>query len=149
MTIQQAMTLKAKFWEKVAHKVVKMIKMETMQGKGADGNFPKYKNSYAKQKAKGTGRRQGNKQVNPPNLRYSGDMMRDLKKLHHDKYGMKVGWASFGKRVEFNADRKRPISTEANPASKTVQNYVFGRFQAAMMGNLRKATKVTKLTIGK
>jgi len=149
MTIQQAMTLKAKFWEKVAHKVVKMIKMETMQGKGADGKFPKYKNSYAKQKAKGTGRRQGNKQVSPPNLRYSGDMMRDLKKLQHNKYGMKVGWASFGKRVEFNAERKRPISTEINPASKTVQNYVYGRFRAGMLGNLKKATKVTKLTIGK
>ena len=170
ITIHRAVSLKPKFWKKLAFAVVKKIKAETKKGVGAEGEFKKLSNrpskwvainvkksarkklkifSYKEAKAADAFPRQmTGVKVSPTDLRLTGDMMRDLKMLGHNAYGMKVGWAIHGAKVQYQADQGRPISTEANPTSEKIQQYVFGQLKSVMKSNLMKATKTTKLKIG-
>lgn len=118
------------FWKKLGDKCVMLLKAITDKGVDYKGEaFPPYCQEYADQKSKklprqknktlkeaGAGFRQASTRISPPDLRFSGEMMRDLKTLGADENGSHIGWATFGDRASWNADMGRAIIDFANDA---------------------------------
>lgn len=100
----------AKFWRMLGDRCVNLMKRVTDRGVDYAGeSFPPYSASYAEAKAAKAMKRQASRRVNPPDLRLSGDMMRDLKTQSADATGAVIGWAAFGDRATWNADMGRAI----------------------------------------
>jgi hypothetical protein len=127
--LSSAVKRDAKFWRLLGDKCVNLLKRITDKGVDFEGNaFPDYSQAYAESKARsrpkknpgtkaaGAGKGQASRRTNPPDLRFSGGMMRDLKTSGADANGSDIGWATFGDRVSWNADMGRAIIDLANDA---------------------------------
>lgn len=103
------------FWRVVGNKAVRALKDQTAKGRDFDGAaFPAYKDEYRKAKMAGKFKRQASKSGNP-NLRLTGDMMRDLKVLGIGQRYVEIGWPAFGDRMTWNAEGGRAIIDVDSP----------------------------------
>jgi len=153
------------FMQDIGNIIIKEIKTQTKKGMAVTGaKFPAYGSSYKKYKAiggtktrgenKGNKRfpRQSSKQVNPPDLRLTGDMIRDLKHIGMPTdNSIKVGWPTFGQRVKFQQKRKtnkRLITTESNPVYSMAHRKIQKRIDRYIKKEMNKRTKSITNKIG-
>lgn len=144
-------------WREAGDVAVRETKQLTAQGKGAEGQFPAYSEDYRRRKSQGWIGRNGKpkrfkRQASysaTPDLRLTGDMMRDLATLEVTDHGVIVGWAVHGARVEHNAGNGRPISTDEQPLARSVIDAVMARINAALDANERAASGTETITVGK
>lgn len=98
------------FWRSLGSKCINLVKRVTDSGRDFSGApFPGYSEKYAERKAEGKVKRQASQRVSPPDLRLTGDMMQDLRRLSVSKEGVVIGWATFGDRLEWNAQMGRAV----------------------------------------
>jgi hypothetical protein len=97
------------FWRTLGNKCVRLLKDTTAAGRDFDGQgFPAYSEGYAEAKRARKFKRQASTSTKP-DLRLSGDMMRDLKLLSASKVDAVLGWPTFGDRLFWNAEAGRAV----------------------------------------
>lgn len=113
------------FWGTLGAKCINLMKRITDAGRDFEGNpFPPYSSAYSAAKAKGGMKRQASQRVSPPDLRLSGDMMMDLKRLEVSKDGVVLGWATYGDRAQWSAEMGRAVinfNNDSNPHPAVAQ----------------------------
>jgi len=134
LQLQDVLDRTPRFWRALGNKCVGLLKAYAAKGLDFEGRaFPGYSAKYAETKAAGrpkksggsakqagAGKRQASRQTNPPDLKFSGDMLRDLKVQEADTQGVVFGWSVLGDRLQWNADRGRSLidmdsTTEVHP----------------------------------
>ncbi len=97
------------FWRTLGNKCVRLLKDTTAAGRDFDGqSFPGYSEAYEEAKRARKFKRQASTSTKP-DLRLSGDMMRDLKVLSSSKVDAVIGWPTFGDRLFYNAEAGRAV----------------------------------------
>ncbi len=148
--------------KKIGNIVIQTIKKESKKGIGSDGEkWDSYDDLYAKMKSEGGRKtrgankgkkrfpRQSSKQTSPPNLRLSGDMMRDLKQIGRaTKTNVRVGWPTFGARVIHNIKNGRSLGDENNPISPSAQAKIDKMVHTHIVKELNKKPKKITHKIG-
>lgn len=127
------------FWRKFGLRAVQLVRRLAARGLDFQGQpFPEYSAKYAERKAAGrnkkgksgaskevgAGKRQASRQVNPPDLRFTGDMLLDLQMLAVDEKGFVIGWGIYGDRAQWNADRGRALfdfGSDTDPHPKIME----------------------------
>lgn len=145
------------FWGTLANKCVGLLKRYANAGTAFDGTkFPDYSPEYAKRKSGGrktdggsgaakkvgAGTRQSSRQINPPNLQFSGDMMRDCKRIAFDGSSATIGWPTFGDRLEWNATMGRSlVDLEGDTPHPQIQDEVFRALELDTEEKIKKWEK--------
>ncbi len=138
------------FWGKLANDVVRKMKEHGAKGgKDAAGRpFKKYSDSYRSQKGAGKIRRQSSNSTKP-DLMLTGDMWKDLKQIGSaTKDGATIGWASWGNKVEWNAEMGRTITTDKNPVAPSIQRFILKEIDKETSKNLKKVADTTTIRVG-
>lgn len=139
----------AGWWKATGEAVQLEVRAQTEKGIGANGKFKPYSASYAKQKPKGTIKRQANTQVSPPNLELTGEMMLDLKTIDPQANEVSVGWLVWGERVRYNAARGRALSTKENAFVKSALRLIDRLVRAKMREQMNATRGVKVIRVGK
>ena len=97
------------FWRTLGNKFVRLMKDMTAASRDFDGQaFPAYSQAYQEAKTGRKFKRQASTSGRP-DLRLTGDMMRDLKVVAADKTHALVGWTAWGDKAQWNADMGRAM----------------------------------------
>ena len=96
-------------WEKIGIGLISRIRRDAQQGLSQEigsARFEPYTESYKKKKEKGTPikGRATDSQTSPPNLKYTGDMLRDITVENPTKNGVIIRF-KHGERVQYNRDK--------------------------------------------
>jgi len=144
------------WWRGMGDRLVKLIRLQTAAGKGADGQaFPAYTDEYRDRKVagvargktkRGLGRAQASRSSRP-DLVLTGQMMQDLQTLEATDTSVKVGWPVQGAKVIWNEETGRAITTEEDPLAAPVWSYFERLLDNEIDRRLREAAKSEKLRI--
>lgn len=137
-----------KTWRDIADGAVRAIKKLTDSGRGVDGAFPAYVASYLKRKTAGKFKRQASQSATP-DLKLTGDMMRDLKTVSANDTSAVIAWPAHGQKVRWNAESGRAISTPEKPVADEVGKYVLFEVDSAVEKNIKAARTSQTYRFGK
>lgn len=109
LRLSDVLTRTPAFWRTLGNKCVRLLKDITASSRDFDGQaFPAYSQAYQEAKTGRKFKRQASTSGRP-DLRLSGDMMRDLKVLQTDAKGTTLGWPTLGDRLFWNAEGGRAV----------------------------------------
>ena len=125
LIMSQKLTRK-QFWIRLGEELCDKIRTRTKKGQDVDdSNFKKLSKGYEKYKKAGGGPRQSSRKVQPTDLQYTGDMLRDLQVRGSSDEHVTIGWTgAMAERVRENEERGRFISKEHKPISTSEQKYI-------------------------
>jgi len=135
-------------WRDIADSAVRKIKELTGKGSGVDGAFGAYTRAYSRRKSKGGFPHQASMSTTP-DLKLTGDMMRDLKTTSVGETFAVISWPSQGEKVRWNTAQGRAVSTLDKPLAKSVANYIFRRIDKAIKRNIKQARVHKTFRFGK
>lgn len=98
------------FWRAVGNSAVRMIKDITASGRDFENNpFPPYSREYEEAKRKGKAGKRWSSKSGSPDLRLTGEMMKDLKTQAVTEDYADIGWSTHGDRAFYNAEAGRAV----------------------------------------
>ena len=138
------------WWRDLGSFVITQIKLLTKRGEGVDGTFKPYSREYRERKTTGEPRipRQADYSATP-NLRLTGDMMKDLQLISVTDQNVIFGWPAFGWKMEQNAAMGRAISTKEQPLARSVVELIEKRYKEGIDKNLEMAKVNETIRLGK
>lgn len=163
MNLDRAFQLNRQFWRSIAAFGITIIKTRTARGIGITENgdsyrFPEYTEAYADLKSRGfrslTGERYApyggvslNRQVHPPNLRLTGDMLGDLKLRAADTSKAIIGWRQETANKVAANERMRRSRRIAGFTKKEIDQMI-GLLDKEMINQWNKRTRNVTVRVG-
>ena len=131
------------FFIQLGEEISDKIRTRTRKGKDIDGKkFKKLSPSYKKAKKAFknlVGPKQTSKKVNPTDLQYTGDMLRDLQVRSSSDESVTIGWTgSMATRVYQNEDNGRFMSKTNKPVNNDEQKHIEQRLDARINKSVDK-----------
>ena len=118
--------------------------------KDVKGNtFRRYSSEYAERKSSGKLKNQASDSRNSRAPYVTGDFKNDFRFRSASNNGFRLGWASYGGRVNRLAKMGRPVTTDDDVFPEPVKDMINSSLKSEIKLALKKTHKTKTITIGK